>query len=64
MKQENEFDVNYVDINCEEEKERAQEEEIQGFPTIRIYDSNNKLLEELEGSRDESSIKRLIKKYI
>ena len=63
LKRENTEDVNYVDVNCEKEKEVAQEEGIQGFPTIRLYDADGALLEELEGSRDEENIKNLIKNH-
>ena len=63
MKKNNKLDVTFEDINCEEQKEIAQQEGIQGFPTIRLYDSDNNLLEELEGSRDEDSIKNLIKNH-
>ena len=63
LKKENTLDVNYEDVNCEEEKEVAQEEGIQGFPTIRLYDADGNLLEELEGSRDEDNIKNLIKNH-
>ena len=63
LKRENTEDVNYVDVNCEKEKELAQKEGIQGFPTIRLYDADGALLEELEGSRDEENIKNLIKNH-
>ena len=63
LKRENTEDVNYVDVNCEKEKEVAQQEGIQGFPTIRLYDADGALLEELEGSRDEENIKNLIKNH-
>ena len=64
LKRENTEDVNYEDVNCEEEKEIAHDEGIQGFPTIRLYDADNNLLEELEGSRDEDNIKNLIKNHM
>ena len=64
LKQENTEDVNYEDINCEEEKEIAHNEGIQGFPTIRLYDADNNLLEELEGGRDEDNIKNLIQNHM
>ena len=63
LKSENTLDVNYEDVNCEKEKEVAQQEGIQGFPTIRLYDADGNLLEELEGSRDEDNIKNLIKNH-
>ena len=63
LKRENTEDVNYVDVNCEKEKELAHKEGIQGFPTIRLYDADGNLLEELEGSRDEDNIKNLIKNH-
>ena len=63
LKKENTLDVNFEDVNCEKEKEVAQEEGIQGFPTIRLYDADGNLLEELEGSRDEDNIKNLIKNH-
>ena len=63
LKKENTYDVNYVDVNCEKEKEVAQQEGIQGFPTIRLYDADGALLDELEGSRDEENIKNLIKNH-
>lgn len=63
LKKENTNDVNYVDVNCEKEKEVAQQEGIQGFPTIRLYDADGALLDELEGSRDEENIKNLIKNH-
>ena len=63
LKRENTEDVNYVDVNCEKEKELAHKEGIQGFPTIRLYDADGELLEELEGSRDEDNIKNLIKNH-
>ena len=63
LKKENTLDVNYEDVNCEKEKEVAQQEGIQGFPTIRLYDADGNLLEELEGSRDEDNIKNLIKNH-
>jgi len=63
LKKENTLDVNYEDVNCEKEKEVAQQEGIQGFPTIRLYDGDGNLLEELEGSRDEDNIKNLIKNH-
>jgi thiol-disulfide isomerase/thioredoxin len=63
LKKENTLDVTYEDINCEKEKEVAQKEGIQGFPTIRLYDGDGTLLEELEGSRDEDNIKNLIKNH-
>ena len=63
LKRENTEDVNYVDVNCEKEKELAHKEGIQGFPTIRLYDADGQLLEELEGSRDEDNIKNLIKNH-
>ena len=61
LKRENTEDVNYVDVNCEKEKELANNEGIQGFPTIRLYDSEGTLLEELVWARDEDNIKNLIK---
>lgn len=64
LKKENTEDVDYVDINCEKEKELAHKEKIEGFPTIRLYDADGNLLEELEGSRDEDNIKNLIKNHI
>lgn len=63
LKKENTEDVNYVDVNCEKEKELSHKEGIQGFPTIRLYDGDGHLLEELEGSRDEDNIKNLIKNH-
>ena len=63
LKKENKQDVKYIDINCEEEKELAHKENIEGFPTIKLYDANDNLLDELVGGRDEDNIKNFINKY-
>lgn len=52
--------VKFKDINCETNKEIASKEGIEGFPTIRLYNSNDELVQELEGERNIDNIMNLI----
>ena len=63
LQKQNISNVKFKAIDCDKHKNIAQADGIEGFPTIRLYNSNNKLLDELEGERNIKNIKNLIKKH-
>lgn len=55
--------VNMEKIDCEDNEDIAQKENIEGFPTIRLYGDNNRVID-YEGSRTEESIIDFVEKNI
>jgi thiol-disulfide isomerase/thioredoxin len=63
LKEQNIPNIKFEEINCDTNQEIAIKEKIEGFPTIRLYNSNNKLLKELDKERTINNIVSLINKY-